>query len=149
MLTAFRPEVVVVDRDTLPEGTEDRKGTPQGRHTHALLTRGQRVLEQVFPGFTNELVDAGAIHGDFLADARMRFSGHVLCQAESGLVAVSATRAFLERHIRERVRARGVRFLERFEAVGLSTTADGRRVNRARLRGRDGDAWRGSSTPTW
>ncbi len=59
-LTDFCPEVVVVDRDTLPQGTKDRKGTPQGRHAHALLARGQRVLEQIFPGFTEELVDAGA-----------------------------------------------------------------------------------------
>jgi glycine/D-amino acid oxidase-like deaminating enzyme len=38
VLTDFCPEVVVVDRDTLPEGTKDRKGTPQGRHAQARRT---------------------------------------------------------------------------------------------------------------
>jgi 2-polyprenyl-6-methoxyphenol hydroxylase-like FAD-dependent oxidoreductase len=49
-------EVTVVERDALPRAYEPRKGVPQGRHTHGLLARGREILEQLFPGFTEEMV---------------------------------------------------------------------------------------------
>ena len=36
-----------------------RRGVPQGRHAHALLARGQRILEELFPGLQQELTDSG------------------------------------------------------------------------------------------
>jgi flavin-dependent dehydrogenase len=50
VLTDFFEEVVLIERDELPEGPEQRKGVPQGRHLHGLLTRGQELLESLFPG---------------------------------------------------------------------------------------------------
>jgi 2-polyprenyl-6-methoxyphenol hydroxylase-like FAD-dependent oxidoreductase len=38
-------EVIVVERDALPDAYEPRKGVPQGRHLHGLLARGREVLE--------------------------------------------------------------------------------------------------------
>ena len=66
---------------------QPRRGTPQGRHIHALLARGQQILEQLFPGFTAELAGHGAPTGDVLGDARLLFGGHRLARTESGLVA--------------------------------------------------------------
>ncbi len=42
--------VTVVERDALPTGPAARAGVPQARHIHILLMRGQRLLEQQFPG---------------------------------------------------------------------------------------------------
>ena len=42
--------VTLVERDRLPEGFEDRRGVPQGRHVHGLLASGQAILRQLFPG---------------------------------------------------------------------------------------------------
>ena len=67
MLMAPSPdddEVTTVERDRLPEAYEFRKGVPQGRHAHGLLARGREVLEQLFPGFTDELLAQGALTGD-------------------------------------------------------------------------------------
>ena len=97
--------VTVVDRDELPDGVDPRRGVPQARHAHALLARGQQVLEALFSGVTAELASDGALTGDVLGDTRMYLSGHRLLSSSSGLVAVSASRGLIESHVRARVRA--------------------------------------------
>ena len=52
--------VTVIDRDHFPDSAEARKGAPQGRQLHVLLVRGQQILDQLFPGVTNELEAEGA-----------------------------------------------------------------------------------------
>jgi glycine/D-amino acid oxidase-like deaminating enzyme len=42
--------VVVIDRDRILGVTEARRGVPQGPHAHALLAKGQQILEGLFPG---------------------------------------------------------------------------------------------------
>lgn len=140
VLADFYAEVTVIDRDALPDGVEPRRGVPQDRHAHALLARGQQVLEDLFPGLTADLASAGAPVGDFLDDVRMFLSGHRLASVPTGLVAVSATRVLLESHVRARVAARcNVRFLARCDVVGL--VCDGRHVTGVRLlRRADGSA---------
>jgi 2-polyprenyl-6-methoxyphenol hydroxylase-like FAD-dependent oxidoreductase len=54
-------QVVILDRDELPDGATPRPGVPQGKHPHALLLGGLKALEQLFPGFGNELGGAGAV----------------------------------------------------------------------------------------
>jgi len=157
-------QVTVVDRDQLLPGTQPRRGTPQGRHIHALLARGQQLLEQLFPGFTAELAGHGAPIGDVLGDARLLFGGHRLARAEAGLVALSASRPLLEDRIRARVRALPeVRFAPPSDAVGLRCSREGRRVTGVRLLRRadasadeviDADlvidaTGRGSRAPAW
>jgi 2-polyprenyl-6-methoxyphenol hydroxylase-like FAD-dependent oxidoreductase len=159
---AYR-RVTVVDRDPLPEASAQRRGVPQGRHTHGLLARGQQALEELFPGLTAELVASGASCGDLLGDARWHLNGHLLRQARSGLVGLGASRPLLEARVRARVRALpNVDFLDGCDIVGLAATPDGRRVTAARvLRQADGaelaleadlvvDATgRGSRAPVW
>jgi 2-polyprenyl-6-methoxyphenol hydroxylase-like FAD-dependent oxidoreductase len=54
-------EVVILDRDELPDDATARPGVPQGKHPHGLLGGGLKALEQLFPGFGNELSQAGAV----------------------------------------------------------------------------------------
>ena len=98
-------QVIVIDRDQLPEKSIHRRGVPHGRHIHALAARGQQALEELFPSLTAELVADGALAGSLLADARMFLSGHRLRQTDTGLVLLCASRPFLEAHVRARVRA--------------------------------------------
>ena len=53
--------VIVLERDELPQRAVPRAGTPQAQHTHALLGGGERALESLFPGFTAALREAGAV----------------------------------------------------------------------------------------
>src|SRR6266446_3787866 len=57
---SFR-QVVILDRDELPDHATPRRGVPQGRQPHGLLSGGLKALEQLFPGFGNELSLAGAV----------------------------------------------------------------------------------------
>jgi 2-polyprenyl-6-methoxyphenol hydroxylase-like FAD-dependent oxidoreductase len=157
-------EVVVVERDELPQAAAHRRGVPQSRHIHGLLAGGQQGLEELFHGLTAELVGLGAPAGDLLEDLRAYFGGHRLQPGPSGLLALQASRPMLEAGIRARVRALpSVEFLDRCDVAGLTTTSDGGRVTGARVvRRLDGSAeqtltadlvvdatGRGSRTPAW
>jgi 2-polyprenyl-6-methoxyphenol hydroxylase-like FAD-dependent oxidoreductase len=54
-------QVVIMDRDELPDGATARAGVPQGKHPHGLLGGGLKALELLLPGFGNELGRAGAV----------------------------------------------------------------------------------------
>jgi 2-polyprenyl-6-methoxyphenol hydroxylase-like FAD-dependent oxidoreductase len=126
--------VTVVERDELSTSAEPRRGVPQGRHIHGLIARGQQALDEIFPGFTDEMTARGVPTMDQLRDARLYFSGHRFAQATTGVVVLSASRPCLEAHIRARVRALPqVTFADRRDILGLVTTADRRRVIGARL----------------
>ena len=156
-------QVVVVDRDELPETAMHRRGVPHGRHAHALLARGQQALEELFPGLTTELVAQGVPAGDLLANGRWYVSGHRLRQENIGLVSLCVSRPLLEDYVRARVRALpNVAFLDSRDILGLTATPDGRRVTGARVSRADGSAeevlgadlvvdatGRGSRTPIW
>jgi 2-polyprenyl-6-methoxyphenol hydroxylase-like FAD-dependent oxidoreductase len=164
VLTAAYHRVTVIERDILPHDLVGRRGVPQGRHLHALHARGRELLDELFPDFTEQLVQAGAVTADSLGDARIHVSGQLLRQADIGLPALSASRPFIEGHVRQRVRALpAVRFIEGCDVLGLVTGDEQRRVTGVRLGYRDDrgpqhtvpadlvvDATgRGSRTPVW
>ncbi|HEX6257835.1 MAG TPA: hypothetical protein VFZ70_18650 [Euzebyales bacterium] len=125
-------DVTVVDRDAPPDAPANRRGIGQGRHAHALLARGQQALEELFPGITAQLAAAGAPTGDVLGDTRMHLNGHRLRRTTSGLLAVSASRALLEHHVRHRVAVLDrLTFAPPADVTGL--VAEGQRVTGARL----------------
>jgi hypothetical protein len=60
VLADYFDEVVILDRDELPDDAAPRPGVPQGKHPHRLLGGGLKALENLFPGFGNELMRAAA-----------------------------------------------------------------------------------------
>jgi len=64
VLSEHYRQVTVIDRDVLPQDAQHRRGVPHGLHLHGLLARGREVLEQLFPGLTEELVAQGALKGE-------------------------------------------------------------------------------------
>jgi 2-polyprenyl-6-methoxyphenol hydroxylase-like FAD-dependent oxidoreductase len=157
-------EVVVIERDELPDAAAHRRGVPQSRHIHGLLAGGQHALEELFDGITAELTDLGAPAGDMQESTRAYFGGHRLHPGRSGLLALHSSRPLLEAGLRARVRTLpSVRFMDRCDVAGLVTAADGTRVTGARvIRRLDGSAeqalgadlvvdatGRGSRTPAW
>jgi 2-polyprenyl-6-methoxyphenol hydroxylase-like FAD-dependent oxidoreductase len=95
-------EVTVLDRDALPDAPLARKGVPQGRHAHALLAAGERVLSTLFPGIVDDLVADGAVVGDQLADARWWQLDGYRTRDGQGVTAISCSRPLLEGHVRRR-----------------------------------------------
>ncbi|NUS14421.1 MAG: FAD-dependent monooxygenase [Streptomyces sp.] len=105
MLSQRYDRVTVIDRDTLPDAPTDRRGVPQSGHAHALLISGRQVLEQVFPGLTDELVAGGAVTFDAGSDLLFHQMGSLRTRFNSGKLGISQTRAYLEYTVRRRVRA--------------------------------------------
>ena len=161
---AFR-RVTLVERDPLPESGLDRKGVPQGRHTHGLLPRGAQILDELFPGLLAGLVADGVPVLRAPREFRLFLGGHLLCQdGEPGEPSYAQSRPYLEHQVRGRVRALGnVSIRDRCEVAGLVTTPARDRVTGARVLTRAGggaeeilaadlvvDATgRGGRTPAW
>lgn len=127
-------DVVIVDRDQLTGTTSARNGVPHGRHAHCLVARGHQILEELLPGVTQEMSDAGVTLGDFNGGIQWNFNGHRLASSDSGLLCVSSGRPVLEQHVRERVLGLpNVRVLELHDIVALETTPDNGRVTGVRI----------------
>jgi 2-polyprenyl-6-methoxyphenol hydroxylase-like FAD-dependent oxidoreductase len=142
VLADFYESVTVVERDVLPDDPENRRGVPQGRHVHALLARGAEILNELFPGFLDDLVADGALlwDGD-MSRVWFVFRGHRLVPRghADGLALYLASRPFLECHVRQRLRAiAGVTVLDDYTLAGFTSSPDCRRVTGARITGRGG-----------
>jgi len=61
VLSDYFGEVVLVDRDDIPSSPSTRGGVPQGKHFHALLAGGLGIANELFPGFNDDLEEAGAV----------------------------------------------------------------------------------------
>src|SRR5579871_1983333 len=97
--------VTLVERDLLADSAEPRKGVPQGRHAHGLLARGQMILEELFPGLTDDLVAAGATTADLAGDVCWYQPGGYRVRFTSGLMGLLASRPLLEAGVRRRLLA--------------------------------------------
>jgi 2-polyprenyl-6-methoxyphenol hydroxylase-like FAD-dependent oxidoreductase len=96
--------VTVVERDVLPADDALRPGAPQARHLHALLSRGLRVFDELFPGLSAELRRRGAPVVEHGVDFRTLYPSGWHPIGATGLVLCPSARGLLEHAIRERVR---------------------------------------------
>jgi 2-polyprenyl-6-methoxyphenol hydroxylase-like FAD-dependent oxidoreductase len=166
VLTERFDQVTVIDRDPLPAGPGVRRGVPQARHVHGFQARGVQVLEELFPGLVDELVEAGASRVSDLSGLHFRITGHLLSQRPMPIGPVLlASRPYLEYRIRDRIeRLPQVRFRDCLEVAGLmhEETPDGAVVTGVRVVPPGGGAedevpaelvvdasGRGSRTPAW
>jgi len=127
VLSEHFDDVLIVERDAIPEGPEFRAGVPQGRHAHVLLTRGQRELDAFFPGFSAALREAGAPYfdaGEYIATRRQPGWQTV---GPAGAKVLWCSRVLLEASVRRLLRAqhRNVRELDCTHVVGLLRDARG------------------------
>jgi 2-polyprenyl-6-methoxyphenol hydroxylase-like FAD-dependent oxidoreductase len=157
--------VTLIERDALTDNAQARKGVPQGRMLHVMLPRGQRIIEELFPGYGHELQAAGAVSLRIPADALVLTPAGWLDRRASGWPLVSASRPLFEWAMRRRMRALpGATILDRHDITSLVTSRDARQITGVMLRlldvpgcphrelGADlvvDASGRGSRTPTW
>ncbi|SDI19682.1 2-polyprenyl-6-methoxyphenol hydroxylase [Actinokineospora alba] len=125
--------VTVVERDSLPDSPDNRRGVPQGRHVHALQPKGAQIIDGLFPGILADLIAAGApVIGDDQSQMHFSAGGHLLRGdgvLERPLSMYLPSRPLLEWHTRERLRALStVDIIDRCTVVGPRGTDDGSRV---------------------
>ena len=95
--------VTLIERDAYPETTETRRGIPQANHVHGLLLRGRQVLEQLFPGLQDEMIDAGAPLLDMANDIAWFTRAGWGRKFPSELKVLAFTRPLLDLHVRRRL----------------------------------------------
>jgi 2-polyprenyl-6-methoxyphenol hydroxylase-like FAD-dependent oxidoreductase len=155
--------VTVYDRDTLPGQPGHRRGVPQSRQLHALHARGAQALDELLPGFRDEMIARGGVVADTQGDAHWYLDDYLLKPAPSGLEGIALSRPVLEWLIRSRVtKLPNVTITDATDVAGLVTAAG--RVTGVRVRAaRTPDAveetvpaslvldagGRGSRTPAW
>jgi 2-polyprenyl-6-methoxyphenol hydroxylase-like FAD-dependent oxidoreductase len=131
--------VTILERDHFPQGSGPRKGTPQARFIHVLLVRGQRILEEYFPGIDAELESAGAPCIDWTADLLWHSETGWANRFPSGRTSRNCSRDLLDWTIRRRLAADPrVDFQEGCEVIGLLSERGRSRVTGVRIRRRRG-----------
>ncbi len=108
VLAKYFEQVDLLERDQTPVLAESRSGTPQSRHAHGLLAGGLRALGEIFPGFEDDLEDAGAVRVRMAQDVRYERPGFgVLPSRDFGFSILCASRPLVEFVIRRRTLAAG------------------------------------------
>jgi 2-polyprenyl-6-methoxyphenol hydroxylase-like FAD-dependent oxidoreductase len=115
-------QVLVLDRDHLPDRPVARRGAGQARHAHALLATGVSAIEDLLPGSIAEMLDRGARRHDTATDITWVNCGSRLAVAPSRLEGLSVSRVLLEHVIRRRVaQLPNVHILPRCTVTGIRT----------------------------
>ncbi|BCL34354.1 FAD-dependent oxidoreductase [Nostoc sp. MS1] len=127
VLTKHFDQVIVIERDAsgelclrYPQEPAARQGVPQSHQTHVLLTQGQRILEQLFPGLKAELADMGSPLIDWTADCPLLLPSGWSPRFASGITTRACSRNMLENLLHQRVANNdAVEFLEKTQVIGL------------------------------
>ena len=133
-------EVVIVERDTVPSEPVSRNGAPQTSHPHSMLEAGRVTLEDLFPGFSDEVQASGGLELNMTRDIAWYDHGGVVAEAATPLSALYASRPLFEHVIRERIRETpGIRFRDGCHFVDYQHEPAANRVTGVRFRNGDGD----------
>ena len=163
VLNAHFDQVTIIERDSVSEDAETRKGVPQGAHVHVIFEGGMKVIDRLFPKFSEELAANGSYVCDFARELCWYHAGVWKSRPESGLTSYWQTRPFLEANLRRRLQQdTDVVIREQTAVVGLLTNSEKTRVTGLEVRtSSDGEtetleadlvvdaSGRGSQTPKW
>jgi 2-polyprenyl-6-methoxyphenol hydroxylase-like FAD-dependent oxidoreductase len=130
VLADYYQQVTVLEGDIFPLPGKNRKGVPQDRHAHALLSRGREVLEELFPGITEELKAQGALPIQPLQQSRWFVNGRYLYpKSQSDLILLLVGRPLLEAQVRKHLLSLpNIKVIENRHVMGLLTTPDHTRI---------------------
>lgn len=135
VLAEHAHRVTVVERDRLPDGDTARPGVPHSRHPHVLLEGGRRALEELLPGFTEELRAAGAPRVGLPGGMVQWQAGHWVRRVPSTTYVHTGSRVRFEGLVRRRVLAHpAITVVGGTEVAGL--LGDATRVRGVRVRER-------------
>jgi 2-polyprenyl-6-methoxyphenol hydroxylase-like FAD-dependent oxidoreductase len=148
VLADFYSTVTVVERDILPDGPVARRGVAQSNLPHLPAARGAQIMDELFPGFVDELVAGGARvwnDGD-LSRFWVSFRGHRFLRSGTipdpgSLVSYYVSRPFIEWRLRRRAYAiPNVEILQGHDAMRLTSSPKRDRVTGVVVARRDSGA---------
>lgn len=118
--------VTIIDRDPLPDEAVVRRNVPQANHVHVLLEPGRVILEDLFPGYGEELLSSGGLVIDAATDLKYYQQGDFLAESPNRLPMYCASRPLFEHVVRQRLTARDdvtLRFECRATDYDINSTA--------------------------
>lgn len=137
VLSKHYKKVTIIERDSQNLSNlsnNPRRYAPQGNHLHALLKKGEIVLEELFPGICQDLQDSGSIRTCFGADVKWFHFGdwkiRLPRQEANNLQCLFQSRPLLESHVRHRVsQLKNVEFLYETSVTGFIMDTNKYRIN--------------------
>ena len=96
-------KVTLVERDQLPDSPITRPGVPQASHVHVLLQKGHQLLEELFPGLSQDLQAQGALRLDWGGDWHFLTPWGWLPKKRLELEGLFCSRLLLEWYLRQRL----------------------------------------------
>lgn len=125
-LAAYFDDVIVLERDELPPDARHRRGVPQSKHPHFLLNSGRRAINDLFPGFEEDLIAAGGLHLTASMDTAYLEGPGWTPRKQGALDMVYGSRILIERVLRDKVRGLpNVTIREGASVTGIDTTGGG------------------------
>ncbi|MCW3466244.1 FAD-dependent oxidoreductase [Chitinophaga nivalis] len=106
VLATFFEEVLLLEKDHLPETTAPRKSVPQDQHAHTILQKTLLFIEAQYPGICSEITATGGNIIDTSSDVCWLFQDGWRQRHHSGLQALLTTRPNLDQHLYRRMRAK-------------------------------------------
>ncbi|MFK0143193.1 FAD-dependent monooxygenase [Streptomyces murinus] len=154
-------DITIVERDSLPNGPQLRRGVPQARHAHLVWSGGVRAFDELLPGIVDGIVDSGGRLVDIMADMVSRAPNEVWFRrfTTGRHQILVCSRSLLDSELRTRVLAdRRITLRENTTVLDLEGTAS--RVTGVRVKTGDEEhtlaadlvvdsSGRGSRAPQW
>ncbi len=122
ILTKYFSQITIIEKNRLPQEPLARPGVPQSTQPHILLTKGYRILSELFPNLGTELRQKGALTIDW--GQEFDYFGEAGWFAKtsepSDLISITCSRPLLEWGIRqELMKNTRIKFLEEHRVTGL------------------------------
>ncbi|MFF5010801.1 NAD(P)/FAD-dependent oxidoreductase [Streptomyces phaeochromogenes] len=130
--------VTIVDRDVFPTEPDFRRGLPQARHAHLLLSGGARIIETLMPGATSELIASGAHHREVPTECLWLTAYGWQHRFPATEFIITCSRTLLDWTLRDHALRTGrITVMDGTEVLELC--GDAHRVTGVRVRGRGAD----------
>ncbi|WP_436936128.1 FAD-dependent oxidoreductase [Halovenus marina] len=131
-------KVTVVERDELPDEPKTRDGAPHARQPHLLQEAGRVIIEDLFPGYGDDLVSEGGLIIDIASDFNFYDEGGYVASPSTQIPGYAGSRPLLEHVIRKRVsEIDEVQLRDSTRVVGYRTDERGTTVTGAEISGTD------------
>lgn len=144
-LARHMDQVTVIERDQLPSGPRWRRGVPQARHAHNLMTAGHVAMERLLPGIVAELYKAGMVRVRMPEDMLLLTAGGWMPRFPTELAMMTSSRDLIDAVVRRRIAAHPrISLLDETEALCLDPAGSGSAVGGVTVRRRSAgtpDGW--------
>ena len=128
VLSDYFKEVTIVERDQLTTEVKPRKGVPQGRHVHILLTKGETILGELFPDLYEAFIQGGAVPVS-ANEEHWYDAGRWKLPSPDPTEAYCSSRPLLELYVRRCLACRNnVHIIDNCEVNRLCAGEDGKRI---------------------